>query len=162
MNTTVFEQSAEFGLRTLPAFFGLQSAGFERFQKLTELNLAAFKAMLAEGQAAFSALPSGLPASVGAVDQSQQFIEHAQSYGEQVRQIESRYMEAVTQAGENVHRQCNAIRDQWSANFGQAAPFGSDAAYTAMQSSVRALMESSGMMQETLKRAAGNTVPNNA
>src|SRR5579864_6214785 len=39
--TSVAEQSAEFGQRGFSVIFGLQSAAFERLQKLTQLNLAA-------------------------------------------------------------------------------------------------------------------------
>jgi len=65
MNTAAVEQSAEIGLPTLPVFFNLQNEGFERFQKLTHLNLAALKAMLDGGKAVLSSLPSGPPPSTG-------------------------------------------------------------------------------------------------
>lgn len=77
MNTTAVEQSADFGLRTLPAIFCLQNEGFERLQKLTRLNFAALKVMLDGGQAVLSLLPSGLPPATGAVGLPQQFFERA-------------------------------------------------------------------------------------
>jgi hypothetical protein len=162
MNTTAVEQSADFGLRTLPVFFRLQNEGFERLQKLTHLNLAALKAMLDEGQAVLSSLPSGLPPSTGAVGLSQQFFERALAYAEQVRQIDSQFMAAVTQAGEDLQSQYHAICKQLAANLGQTAPFGSDAAYTAMQSAIGGMMRSQGMMQATVKHATGTRTPGNA
>lgn len=154
MNTTTVEQSAAFGLRTLPVFFHLQNEGFERLQKLTLLNLAALKATLNEGQAAFSSSPSALPPSSGAADLSQQFFERILSYAEHVRQIDSEFMAAVAQAGEDLHNQYNAIWTQIAANLGQTAPLGSDAAFTAMQSAIGGVMRSQGMMQEAVKHAA--------
>jgi hypothetical protein len=155
MNTTTVEQSADFGLRTLPVFFGLQNEGFERLQKLTQLNLAALKAMLDEGKAVLSSSPSGLPPFTGALGLSQQFFAHALAYADHVRQIDSQFIAAVTQAGEDLQNQYNAICKQLAANFGQTAPFGSDAAYTAMQSAIGGMMRSQGMTQETVKQAAG-------
>ena len=63
--TTAVEQSANFGLRTLPGLFGLQNEAFERLQKLTHLNLAAFETMMEEGQSALSPQQSGLPPVAG-------------------------------------------------------------------------------------------------
>src|SRR5260370_25360193 len=109
MNTTAVEQSADFGLRTLPVFFGLQNEGFERLQKLTHLNLAALKATLDEGQAILSSSPSGLPPSTGAVGLSQQFFERTLAYAEQVRQIDAQFMAAVTQAARGLPNQDAAL-----------------------------------------------------
>ncbi|TXC85500.1 phasin family protein [Paraburkholderia azotifigens] len=162
MNTTAVEQSADFGLRTLPVFFGLQNEGFERLQKLTHLNLAALKAMLDEGKAVLLSLPSGLPSSTGAVGLSQQFFERALAYAEHVRQIDSQFMAAVTQAGEDLQNRYNAIGKQLAANLGQTTPFGADAAYAAMQSAIGGMMRSQGMMQETVQHAAGMCTPGNA
>src|SRR5260370_15435481 len=122
MNTTAVEQSADFGLRTLPAFFGLQNEGFERLQKLTRLNLAALKATLDEGQAVLSSLPSGLSSSTGAVGLSQQFFERTLAYAEQVRQIDSQFMAAVTQAGADLPIQYDATLKQLAAHPWQTAP----------------------------------------
>ncbi|MFP3607255.1 phasin family protein, partial [Paraburkholderia sp. SIMBA_053] len=99
------EQSADFGLRTLPGIFGLQNEAFERLQKLTHLNLAALKAMLEEGQAALSPQQSGLPPAFGAVALSQRFVEHTLSYSTHVREIDSQFMAAVTRAGEDLRNQ---------------------------------------------------------
>jgi hypothetical protein len=157
MNTT-----AAFGLRTLPVFFQLQNDGFERLQKLIHLNLAALKATLNEGQAAFSSSPSALSSFSGAADPSQQVFERTLSYVEQVHQIDSEFMAAATQAGEDLHNQCNAIWTQIAANLGQTTPFGSDAAFTAMQSAIGEMMRSQGMMQEAVKQAAGAYTPGSA
>jgi hypothetical protein len=122
MSTTSVEQSAVLGLRTLPVFFELQQEGFERFQKLTQLNLVALEAMLDEGQAVLSSLQSGLPPLAGAVGLSQQFFERSRSYAEDVRQIDSQFMAAVTQAGENLRNQCNEIWTQVAVNLGRTTP----------------------------------------
>ncbi len=163
MNTTTVEQSADFGRRTLPAIFRFQNEGFERLRKLTELNLAAIKGMLDGGQSPLSSLPSGLPSSTGAVGLPQQFFEPALAYAEQVQQIDSQFLAAVTRAGEDLHNQYNVICKQLAANLGQTAPFGSDAAYTAMLSAIGGMMRSQGMMQEAVNHAGartpGNPVP---
>lgn len=79
----------------------------------------------------------------------QQFFERALVYAEQVQQVDSQFLAAVTQAGEDLHNQYNVICKQLAANLGQTAPFGSDAAYTAMQPAI------GGMIQEAVKHAAG-------
>jgi hypothetical protein len=71
-------------------------------------------------------------------------------------------MAAVTQAGEDLHNQYNAICKQLAANLGKTAPLGSDVAYTAMQSAIGGMMRSRGMMQEAVKHAAGARTPGNA
>ena len=159
MNTTAVEQSADFGLRTLPGIFGLQNEAFERLQKLTHLNLAALKAMLEEGQAALSPQQSGLPPAFGAVALSQRFVEHTLSYSTHVREIDSQFMAAVTRAGEDLRNQYNTLWPQVAANFGQISPFGSDTATTAMQSAIGGMMRAQGMMQETISQAAGTRTP---
>jgi hypothetical protein len=125
MNTTTVEQSAEFGLRTLPVYFGLQNEAFAHFRKLAHLSLAAWKAMLDEGQAVLSSSPSGLMPPAGAVGLSRQRFEHILSYAEHVRQIDSQFIAAVTQAGEELRNQYNAILTQIAANLGQTTPLGS-------------------------------------
>lgn len=161
MNTTAIEQSTDFGLHTLPVFFGFQNEGFERLQKLTHLNLEALKAMLDDGKAVLSSLPSGLPPSTGAVDLSHQFFERSLAYAEQVRQIDSQFMAAMTRAGEDLQSQYNVICKQLAANLGQIAPFGSDAPYSAMQSAIGEMMRSQGMMQEAVKHATDTRTPGN-
>jgi hypothetical protein len=160
MNTTAVEQSADFGLGTLPAIFGLQNEAFERLQKLTHLNLAALKAMLEEGQATLlSSSQSGLPSVAGAVGLSQRFTAHTLSYSAHVREIDSQFMAAVTRAGEDLRNQYNAIWTQIAANLGQPTPFGSDVAFTATQSAIGGMMRAQGMMQETVSQAAGARTP---
>jgi hypothetical protein len=87
MNIAAIEQSADFGQRALPAIFSLQNEAFERFQTLTHLNLDALKAMMGQGQAVLSSMPFGLAPCADAGGPPQQFLEHAQTYAEQVRQL---------------------------------------------------------------------------
>lgn len=161
MNTSAVEQSADFGRRTLPAIFRLQNEGFERLLKLTELNLAAIKGMLDGGQSPFHRCHLDYQSCTGAVGLPQQFFEPALAYAEQVQQIDSQFLAAVTRAGEDLHNQYNVICKQLAANLGQTAPFGSDAAYTAMLSAIGGMMRSQEMMQEAVKHAAGARTPGN-
>jgi hypothetical protein len=119
MSTTAVEQSAAFGLRTLPVFFELQQEGFGRFQKLTKLNLVALKEMLDEGQAVFSPSQSGQLPLACAVGLAQQFFERSRSYAEDVRQIDSEFMASVTKAGEDLRNQYNEIWTQVAVNLGR-------------------------------------------
>ena len=122
--TTAVEQSANFGLRTLPGLFGLQNEAFERLQKLTHLNLAAFETMMEEGQSALSPQQSGLPPVAGAVGLSQRFTEHAVSYSTHVREIDSQFMTAIARAGEDLRNQYTAMWIKAATSFGQkTAPF---------------------------------------
>ena len=158
--TTAVEQSANFGLRTLPGLFGLQNEAFERLQKLTHLNLAAFKTMMEEGQSALSPQQSGLPPVAGAVGLSQQFTEHAVSYSTHVREIDSQFMTAIARAGEDLRNQYTAMWIKAATSFGQkTAPFRSDAGSTAMQSAFGGMMRAQRMMQETIGRAARTQMP---
>lgn len=159
MNTTAIEQIAGFGKRTLPGIFGLQNEAFERLQKLTQLNLAAMKAVLEEGQSALSPQQAGQPAATRAVGLSQRFVEHSLSYSKHVREIDSQFMAAMTRAGEDLGAQYNALWTQAAANFGQFSPFGSGAASSAMQSAIGGMMRAQGMMQETISQAAGTRTP---
>ena len=123
VNTTAVEQSAEFGLRSLPTIFGLQNETFERMQKLTHLNVAALKAMLEEGHATLlSSSKSALPPAYGAVALSQRFAEHALSYSARVCEIDAQFMAAVTRAGEVLRNQYSAIRTRIAANLPHTAP----------------------------------------
>lgn len=164
MNTSAIEQSAAFGLNVLPAIFGLQQEAFARLQKLTELNLAASKALLEEGQSTLSSLstvPSGIPSSAGGMPQ--QFFARAQAYADQVRQIDSQFMAAATRAGTDLHQQCNAAFKQLGMiNLEQTAPFGSNAVYSAMESVIGAMMRSSETMLGAKEPAAGARAPQRA
>ncbi|WP_367949078.1 phasin family protein [Paraburkholderia sp. NMBU_R16] len=114
MNIAAIEQSADFGQRALPAIFGLQNEAFERFQTLTHLNLDALKAMMEQGQAVLSSMPFGRAPSTDAGGLPQQFLEHAQTYAEQVRQIVMRSQGMMQEAIEHaagVRRPGNAVSD---------------------------------------------------
>ncbi|MDG0026188.1 phasin family protein [Trinickia sp. Y13] len=154
MNTTTIEQSAAFGLNVLPALFSLQNEAFERLRKLTQLNLAVSRSMLGAGQAALTS-SSRSSAATDVIGMPRQFAEDAQTYAEQVRQIDSQFMAAATRVGHDLHNQCNAISEQWAASFGQSAPFDSGTAYNAMQSVVGAMMRAQGMALDADERVAG-------
>jgi phasin family protein len=155
MNTTAVEQFADFGLRTFPVFFGLQNEAFERLQKLARLNLAALKASLDEAQSALSSSQSGLMPLSELAALSQPFFERALSYAQHVQEIDLQFRAAVTRAGEALHDQYNAIWTQFSANLEQTAPFGSEAAFGAMQSAIAAMVCSAGTVPATGKRTTG-------
>lgn len=160
MDTTAVEKPAEYGLRTLPTICGLQNEAFERMQKLTHLNVAALKAMLEEGQATLlSSSKSALPPVYGAVALSQHFAEHALSYCAHVREIDAQFMAAVTRAGEVLRNQYSVIWTGIAANLPHTAPFGSDTAAATMQSAISAMMQITGMTQQTVSRAADIQTP---
>jgi hypothetical protein len=157
--TTAVEQSANFSLHTLPGIFDLQNEAFERLQKVTHLNLAAFKAMMEEGKCALSPQQSGLPPIAGAISLSQRFTEHAVSYSTHIREIDSQFMAAVARAAEDARNQCTVMWTKAAAGFGQTPPFGSDAASTALQSALAGVMRAQRTMQETIGRATGTEMP---
>lgn len=115
MNIAAIEQSADFGQRALPAIFSLQNEAFERFQTLTHLNLDALKATMGQGQAVLLSMPFGLAPCADAGGLPQQFLEHAQTYAERVRQLVMRsqgmMQEAIEHAAAGVRRPGNVVPD---------------------------------------------------
>lgn len=155
MNTTAVEQPADFVLHILSTIFSVQNEAFERMQKLTHLNVAALKAVLAEGQATLlSSSKSALPPVSDAVASSQRFAERALSYSVHVREINSQFMAAVTRAGEDLSNQYSAIWTGAATNLSQVATFGSDTAVTTMQSAIGAMMRTQGTIQKSVSHGA--------
>jgi hypothetical protein len=155
LNTSVAEQSAEFGQRSFSVIFGLQSAAFERLQKLTQLNLAAVKATLNEAQ---DSLSSGQPTSTAftaSAGLSQQFVDRGAAYAQHVQEIEAKFQGAVIQAGHSLYEQGNAMWAQVAGSFGGGEPFGSNALIGAMEPVISAINHSLGVMHESFRYAKG-------
>jgi hypothetical protein len=150
MNINAVKQSADFGERTFPVLFGLQFEAFDHLQKLIHLNLATLKATFDDGQRALSSWQFG-PTSIAAVaDLSEQFAKRTLSYTQQVETLDRQFQTALTQAREVLHGQYNAIWGQLSANLGQAASLGSDAAADVARPAIAATLRREGSMQETV------------
>jgi hypothetical protein len=153
MNVTTVKQSADFGQHTFPILFGLQLEALKRVQKLTELNLAALKATVDDGQGALSSWQFGPTAIAAVADLSKQFAKRAVSYAQQVEEIEGKFQTALIQAHEGLQSHYLAIWTQLAANLGQTASFGSAAAAGAAQSGIAATDRCEGSMQEAVRQA---------
>jgi hypothetical protein len=155
MNTSVTEQLTQSGQRTFPVIFGLQLEAFECFQKLTHLNVAAFKATLDDARGALSSgqLTSAPLAANTALPQ--QLIERGVAYTQHVQEIEAKFQGAVIQAGQALYEQCSSMWPKFSGNLVNGEGFGSNALMGAMQPAIDAINRSIGTMHESLRSAGG-------
>lgn len=159
MQNPAIESSAAFGQRTLAIFSDLQMNGLACLQKLGELNLAAFKATVSEGQTAMSTGQLNGTAFAGAADVQQQFVQRSLSYAQHVKEIDTQFNTALTKAGEALREEFSNSFAQFGAGFGQVKSFGTDGGFGAMQSVMASMIQSGTALQDSIKRASGMVPP---
>ncbi|NOV26315.1 phasin family protein [Cupriavidus necator] len=151
------EQFAAAQKSNLSHLFALTNTAFEGFQKLTELNLQAFRTTLTEGQENVEAVLAGKDlrevfAAQGTL--AQPAAEKAVAYARHVYEIASNTQAELSKAVEAQYAQHNRNMQVLVDSFVQNAPAGSEALTALLQSGVAAASTTYQSLQDAAKQTA--------